>query len=215
MEDRWKIQALLLGGFIVLPDLIIADDLLCGRRLCNRCGLPAYRYPADHFSNPTDAASLRAITSRARLADDPVPGAMLDLERTSLRLKSFQIRERFLRVDHCELSLITVTLVNDGTWYLTLTARQDPSMLDTRQRPEFERFRRNQFRLDVNPVLLVQVQQNASGAALGKPELPHIPRQEFWVEKGETVRIQRDGSSAELAKYFELVEQVDVHFSYQ
>jgi len=215
MNGKRQRRALLLGWLAALPGIVLGGDLICGRRLCNRCGIPCYRYPMEPFSDPLDATSLRAVAGTATRVNVTAGGITGNSDHTDLSLKTFQINERFLRIDHCEVSLVTVTVANEGQWFLTFVARQDPAIVESKLRPEFERFKRNQFRVEVNPVLMMSVQQSATNAALGKPELPHIPVQEFWVEKGQTIRIQRNERNKDLARYFDLIEQVDVHFSYR
>jgi hypothetical protein len=82
-------------------------------------------------------------------------------------------------------------------------------------RTQFERFRRNEFRLEVRPILVLTARQNADVAVLGKPELDAIDAQEFWLEKHEVRRIILKNSSQDLRRYFAQIEQVDVHFSYR
>lgn len=219
MKKKTKRRAMLLVGLTVVPSIVLADDLLFGRRLRNRCCLPGDDYSTDRFSSPISGNSLRAIRSTAVHPPTPATGstALVSTATASreVSLKVFQIEPARLRIDHCEVSQIAVTVADSGEWHVSFQARQDPRLLEPAQRTEFERFRRNELRLEIRPILVLTARQNAGDAVLGKPELRAIETLQFWVQKEETRRIAERGLSNDLQKYFDQIEQVDVHFSYR
>lgn len=217
MKGQVRRRTLLITGLATFPALVAADDIFFGRRLRQRCGVPGYRYPQDRESNPVSSGSLRAVryplNGLLAVGTSAADGARGG--KGGVALKTFQLGERSLTNDHCRISQVTVTVSSDGNWLMHMIAEQNPEILEPAQRPPFERFRRNQFIVDVRPTGLMTADQTESQAAVGKPEYPEIPPQEFWINKGQLARIRREGTSTSLRHHFELLEQVEVHFSYR
>lgn len=201
---RWLIR--LLAGVAGLPGIAVADDLFFGRKLKSRCCLPEHEYANGGFGNPVTGRSLRPIPT---VADAAV--AVAGRTETTKR-RVFQVRPGTLAVDHCSVSGISITLAPDGEWQLSCTATQNPADIPFAQRAQFEKFIRNEFRLQIRPVLL-----NSSNAddntSLGPAELRICEDQQFWVQKGETRKVALQGTSPELTRYYADIEQVTVHFS--
>ncbi|MCA9051049.1 MAG: hypothetical protein KDA89_20075 [Planctomycetaceae bacterium] len=212
MHRFLKRRALLATGLSIVPGIIVAGDLLSRRKLVSRCSIPVYNYQPHRFTDPVSEESLRAIPY---LADGsgaavPVPGGGTE------RLKTFQMAATSLTKDHCRISQVTVTITNTGRWMVRLTAQQHPGQLVTAQlRPQFERYQRNLFRVDIRPVGLMTLQHTESVAPIGKPEFPCVPTLQFWIQKDQTQQIHRWGESPELARWFDVIEQVEIHFSYR
>jgi hypothetical protein len=219
---------LLVASLSVIPAEALAGDLLCGRKLRNRCGLPSHDYSRERFSPPISGSSLRAIRSTSLQVRSGDTAASAGARETAAvlraieldelppgELKVFQIEPATLRIDHCAVSQVVVTIAESGEWMLSLQAQQDPRLESAQLRTQFENFRRNEFRLEVRPILVLTARQNADVAVLGKPELDAIDAQEFWLDKHEVRRITLKNSSQDLRRYFAQIEQVDVHFSYR
>jgi hypothetical protein len=130
-------------------------------------------------------------------------------------LKVFQIRPSSLAVDHCDVSKLTVTLATSGAWFLSCSATQNPARLDAARRTQFEKFLRNEFRLQIRPVVLALGTGDAETTGVGVPEIDSIEDQTFWVQKGETRRLALRGHSDTIAQLVAQVETVIVHFSYR
>lgn len=201
---RWLMQ--LLAGFAALPGITAADDLFFGRKLKSRCCLPDYGYDQTAFSNPVTGRSLRPVAAASEAALVAAnPGA-------SAARRVFQIRPGTLAVDHCSVSGVTVTLASSGEWMLSCTATQDPASVEPSRRAQFERFLRNEFRLQLRPVLL-NSSIAADNATVGPQELQLCEDQTFWVRKGEIRKLALQGTSLELPGYFADIAQINVHFS--
>lgn len=215
MTDELTRRATLLAGLsaatgILSAGELLAGDLLARRKLRTRCCIPGYNYRPHQFTDPTSAGSTRAIAY-------PIDGSEAALASSSVvRLKTFQMNKASLGKDHCQISQVTVTISSDGHWYLHMQARQHPGELVTAKlRPQFERYRRNLFRVDIRPVGLMTLDRTETTSAVAKPEFPTIPVQQFWIQKDSTERIQRRGQSNLLARHFDVIKQAEIHFSYR
>jgi hypothetical protein len=212
---------LLTTGFGWLSSLVLAEDFFFGRKLKNRCCLPSHDYASDGFSNPVSGRSLTVLKSTASgrestTAVSRLTAGNLGNDDAGLGdLKVFQIRPSSLAVDHCEVTKLTVTLATSGAWFLSCSATQNPARLDAARRTEFEKFLRNEFRLQIRPVVLALGTGDAETTGLGVPEIDSIEDQTFWVQKGETRRLALRGTSDTVAQLIEQIETVIVHFSYR
>ena len=201
---RWLMQ--LLAGFAALPRITAADDLFFGRKLKSRCCLPDYGYDQTAFSKPVTGRSLRPVATAANsVAADTNP-------TVAVARRVFQIRPSTLAADHCSVSGLTVTLASSGEWMLSCTAAQDPASVEPNRRAQFERFLRNEFRLQLRPVLVGSAVA-ADNASIGPQELQLCEDQTFWVRKGEIRKLALQGTSLELTRHFADIEQMNVHFS--
>lgn len=226
-------RTLLVSSIALLPAIAAADDILCGRRIRPRCLLPPYPYPHDKISNPVSIRGLRMIryrrdgsvapagdlvvTSANSAASRGIENVPLSSGRRKddVLLKTFQMETERLDNDHCRISLLTVTVSSEGDWLMHLVAEQNPEIVEVRLRPEFEKYKRNQFVIDLRPTGLMTINQSEMQSVLAKPEFPSIPVQEFWVSKHQISRIQRQGHDSQLLSYFPVLEQLEVHFSYR
>ncbi|MDG1894872.1 MAG: hypothetical protein P8J37_08190 [Fuerstiella sp.] len=214
MSPKIKRHSLLLAGLTASPSILLAGDLFARRKLRSRCCLPAYDYQTHRFTDPGTAGSLTAM---AYLIDgSPITGQSAISGSNLEVFKTFQIDRSHVENDHCRIAQVTVTISSTGHWIMHMLATQHPgNIADAQQRPQFERFKRNLFKVDARPTGLMTLNRTESLAVIGKPEFPTIPVQEFWIQKEETQRIQRKGYSSELGRYFRVIEQVEIHFSYR
>lgn len=214
MDRKIKRRLLLLGGLAVWPATLLAADKFFGRRLKQRCELPGYCYDVRRGVNPKSSSSTTAIlwlvNGSPAVTDVAVQGDNRE------KIKTFQMSDADLQIDHCRISRVVVSITSEGYWTLSLTARQDPQLIpNPALRPQFERYRRNRFRVAVRPVGLMTLNADIEEAKVAKPEFPFIAPQEFWVRKGEELRISRRGYCCCLDKYFHLIKQTEVDFSYE
>ena len=221
MYQKIRRRLLLTAGFGWLSSLVVAEDFFFGRKLKNRCCLPSHDYASDGFCNPVSGRSLTALKSTAAGRDTTTAvGRMTasDFVHNAAGfgdLKVFQIRPSSLAVDHCEVSKVTVTLAASGDWFLSCSATQNPAKLEAARRTQFEKFLRNEFRLQIRPVVLAVGTGDADSTGVGVPEIDSIEDQTFWVQKGETQRLALRGHSDTIAQLVAQVETVIVHFSYR
>ena len=143
------------------------------RRLRSRCCLPPYDFQTHRFTNPLTAGSLKAI---AYLIDGSLAadGSVIAGSKTEV-LKTFQMKRSHIDNDHCCIAQVPVTISSRGEWMMHMQATQHPRHItNAQQRPQFERFQRNRFRVDVRPTGLMTLNRTESLPALGKPEFPTI-----------------------------------------
>lgn len=221
MHRKIRRRLLLTTSFGWLSSLVLAEDFFFGRKLKNRCCLPSHDYASDGFSNPVSGRSLTVLKSTASSRDiTTTVGSMTASDLVSDaaafgELKVFQIRPSSLAVDHCEVSKVTVTLSASGDWFLSCSATQNPAKLDAARRTEFEKFLRNEFRLQIRPVVLALGPGDAETTGVGVPEIDSIQDQTFWVQKGETRKLALRGNSETIAQLITQIETIIVHFSYR
>lgn len=207
-------RRLLLLGLAAWPATLLAADKLLGRRLSRRCALPNYNYDVTRGVNPVSANSSKAIlwlvNGSGAVTDVQIPHDKREI------IKTFQMNDDSLPIDHCRISRVVVTITNKGYWTVSLTAHQDPQLLaNPALRPQFERYRRNLFRVAVRPVGLMTLNASVEQAKVAKPEFPFIPPQAFWVQKGEVLRYSKRGYCCCLQNYFHLIKQTEIDFSYE
>lgn len=211
MNPDLKRRALLLSGLAAFPGLAMASDLFARRKLRTRCYIPQYDYQPHRFTDPVSEGTFSAI---AYLVDGS--GRSSTTTGNMERLKTFQMRKANLTLDHCQISHVTITISSTGNWTMHMQAKQHPGeLLAAKLRPPFERFQRNLFRVDVRPVGLMTLDTAEATSPIAKPEFPCIPMQQFWIQKDQTQRIQRRGHSRDLARYFDVIQQTEIHFSYR
>lgn len=221
MSQHRRRRMLQLGALSCISSVLTAEDYFIGRPLKNRCCLPSHDYVTDGFSLPVTGQSLSPVkavpaTSSMRTGQFTEQRHRDELMAPdTLLIKVFQIRPASLIADHCTVSQIAVTLSDSGDWFLSCSATQNPAAVEATRRTEFERFLRNQFRLQVRPVLIISGDSPVKPGDGGLPEVECIEDQTFWVRKGEQRKLALSGTSDRLATLFEQVERVQIHFSYR
>ena len=139
-----------------------------------------------------------------------------DFKRRALLLLGVSDGRRPSRQGPLSYFQVTVTITSEGRWTVQMIAQQHPGeLVEAQLRPQFELYRRNLFRVDLRPVGLMTVEHTEATASIGKPEFLCIPTQQFWIQKDQTQRIQQHGRSTELARNFNVIRQVEIHFSYR
>lgn len=197
--------------FLPLTSTIaLAGEWLHGTRVRRYCHLPCYDYQ-DVTRRPRNAVSEVSLPM-LETTDILARGAPVAATRTS---RTFQLSASELRNDHCSLSLVTLTILDDGHWIVHFRAHQQPQSVGEQRRPEFERYLRNKFHVTFRGVG-AQVTQSGQTAIVAPPEFIAIELDPFWVEKDETQIIRRRSQRAdpEVRDFFRQVTRVDVDFKY-
>ncbi|MCC7423434.1 MAG: hypothetical protein IT428_24420 [Planctomycetaceae bacterium] len=142
----------------------------------------------------------------------PLPGLPRPLP---LRAKSFQFETRALQIDHCLVSNIVLTLREDGVWFASFRAEQNPALVPVEVRPQAERFVRNRFRLRFHPVALSPLPADPNLRGLAPPQPVDIEVPPVWVEKGDVQTLQLTHQLPAVREYFDSIERVQVEFRYE
>jgi hypothetical protein len=189
----------------------LAGEWFHRTRVRKYCHLPCYDYKdvSRRSINPVSEVSLPLLETTEILAR----GAPQIETRTA---RTFQLSASELRIDHCSISLVTLTILDDGSWIANFRAHQQPASVEEQFRPEFERYLRNRFYVTFRGVGLLQVTQSGETAVVAPPEFFAIEVKPFWVEKDETqiIRLRSDAPNTEIRDFFKKVDRVDVDFRY-
>lgn len=189
----------------------MAGECLHRTRIRKYCHLPCYDYKdvTRRATNPVSEVSLPLLETTDILAR----GAPKIESRTA---RTFQLSASELRSDHCSLTLVTFTIIDDGNWIAQFRAHQQPASVGEQKRPEFERFLRNRFYVRFRGVGALQVTQSGQTATVAPPDFFAIDLTPFWVEKDETLVIRQPSTSAspEIRDFFNKISRVDVDFWY-
>jgi hypothetical protein len=185
-------------------------------------GVPNYDYRMTVNPPPTVTAM-----SLPKVAVEPPPGPR-GLPRP--KTYAFQFAEARLQVDHCFLSRVAVALHEDGDYQISFRADQNPQPQpvgvpgDIRSplRPgeviettlQTSHLKRNLFVVKVRGYAAPQ-RDGKANLVPAAPALVELPVEPFWVQKGEPYTGNVCGNSWAVAKYFHLIERVEVEFTYR
>lgn len=198
-----------LTGLLSTATLAWAGDWFHRGRVPQRCRLPDYGYQTSRSGNPR-----RMLTDRLLLAS--FREKTLDDAQT-VQTKTFQLSRSRLTLDHCQLTRVAMTVVDDehGTWIVHLTARQDPQLLEETRRPAFQRIRRNRFHVTFRGIQSpVEVAVNED-AVLAPPAYFRLDLPPFWVERGQERDLRFEGRDPAIQRFFELVDRAEVSLQYE
>ena len=156
--------------------------------------------------------------------DSPVPGPLLSVARPGPQV--YQLNRTRLQIDHCFLSRVAVTLHPDGMYQISLRADQNPepgndirSPLLPGERVETTRqtshLRRNLFIVKVRGYGVFPTLGERPSLAPGQPVLVELPVHQFWVQRGEPASMLFEGRSESVARFHELIDRVEVEFTYR
>ena len=140
---------------------------------------------------------------------------------------TFQLRDQVIRVDHCTLSEVSVTLYPDGKYVVGFRADQNPLASDPRTPAlttaargltadtgiEPGQFRRNKFYVTVRGYAADPLGEGRAGGS--KAVVLDLPLDPFWVNRGESYRGLADGTSEAVRRNYTLVDRVEVDFTYR
>lgn len=203
------------------------------------CGIPNYPYQVVNTTPnlTTTSASLIRVTAGRAVVPDVIPDSPasgLGAVRTPV---VFQLADTRLQLDHCFLSRVAVTVHDDGRYLVNFRADQNPQLQNLRSDLNLQsvrdiasplklgervdtvlqttQLRRNQFVLHVRGYAMAPVRQELPGLGLGKPALFDIPITPFMVQRGEPYYGKFEGRSDALRRSFELIDRVEVDFTYR
>lgn len=140
---------------------------------------------------------------------------------------TFQLKDQVIRVDHCTLSEVSVTLYPDGKYVVGFRADQNPLASDPRTPAlttaargltadtgiEPGQFRRNKFYVTVRGYAADPLGEGRAGGS--KAAVLDLPLDPFWVNRGESYRGLVDGTSEAVRRNYTLVDRVEVDFTYR
>lgn len=183
-------------------------------------GLPYYDYQYRDRSAQQTVLSTFGLLLPSNLEGQPAPAP-------GERIRYYQMDTAALKVDHCSLSRVALTLHADGTWIFSARADQNPLMgPDQGQlvplRPDgpmvvkfTEHLKRNQFFVKVRGYSAYPVKENLPGVSTGKPALAAITLCPFWVQRGEPYDVMLRGQQADVRQFFHLIDRVEIEFYYR
>jgi hypothetical protein len=130
--------------------------------------------------------------------------------------KVYQLDKATILNDHCQLSNVSVTLLENGDWDVTFRAQQNPNLVEPKVRPVYERFRRNRFRIVVRGLGEFPLRDPAEVPVLAKPVYCELLIPDFWMERGEVRTIRQSGQNCEMVRrYFDHVDRMEVELRYE
>ena len=196
-------------------------------------GLPCHEYVYGDISPPVSVFSLDPVMlDRVQPTAPGVPSGVV-----RERVKFFQMPVTTVRLDHCSLSRVVLTLHESGHWTLSLRADQNPWMTGpghvvstsvqlpgavSALRPpipnlpkETDGLKRNQFLVKVRCYGGYPVREALPALAPGKPVLFELPTAIFWVQRGYPYDFWAKQPLPAVSQYFDLVDRVEVEFSYR
>ena len=190
------------------------------------CGIPNYPYQvANPNPNPTvtSASLIRVTAGRAGVPDVIPDSPAIGAARSPI---VFQLTDTRLQLDHCFLSRVAVTVYDDGRYLVNFRADQNPQLVRDIAAPlklgervdtvlQTTQLRRNQFVLHVRGYAMSPLRQNLPGLGLGKPALFDLPITPFTVQRGEPYYGKFEGRSDAIRRSFELIDRVEVDFTYR
>lgn len=193
-------------------------------------GLPAYEYT---YGTVSAAVSVFSLDPLPLARVDAAPGLLVRRDR----LKVFQLSRPEVKLDHCSLSRVAVTLQENGEWILSLRADQNAWMtgpqhevstpthlagaVSARRPPipnlplETEGLKRNQFIVKVRCYGAFKIFEKQPAANPGKPVLFELPTALFWVQRGVPYDLYLRQSLPAVAQFYDVVDRVEVEFSYR
>jgi hypothetical protein len=198
------------------------------------CGLPTYDYQSLTTSRLVQAVSMPMVEIRLEQRTRFSPGLPPDGLTTAAplvlreRVRYFQLEQSQLKVDHCSLPRFVLVLHEDGYWTLSLRADQNP---ETEGQPfnavtapgvplsdtikQTTQLKRNLFSVRVLCHTGFPLDENLPQTGTGKPVLFEVRPEPFWVQRGQPRDVWIKQAQEDVSKYFDLIDRVQVEFSYR
>lgn len=197
-------------------------------------GLPCNDYVYGNISPAVSVFSLDAVPFDSRQPYGPgVPAGSPIRDR----VKVFQLSQPQIQNDHCFLRRVALTLEENGEWTLSLRADQNPWMtgplrevsnptpvpgaVSALKSPEpnlgkeTDGLKRNQFFVKVRCYANYPKPVSQAEAVSGKAVLVELPTAMFWVQRGYPYDFWARQSLPGVSRYFDLIDRVEVEFSYR
>jgi len=196
-------------------------------------GVPARDYQQGGAVPTTEARSTKAVLVLGRPnmeAPDGPPGwKIVPPPIVRSRVKYFQLDQAALQIDHCFVSRFALVLREDGVWSINCRADQSPLKKDgvddvgmlrdqasvRGPQPLFtDHLKRNLFMLRVR-CLGTYVDGKMLNNVQGQPLLLRFDPEPFWVQRQQPYDFFCTGRTNDVSRYFDLIEQAEVEFSYR
>ena len=116
---------------------------------------------------------------------------------------TFALKERSLRVDHCSVSGVSVTLYPDGKYTVSFKAEMGAALA----------LKRNLFLLTVRGYANDPLGETKGSAT--KAAVIQIPMEPFWVNRSEPYTGFIEGSSDAVKRNYKWIDRVDMDFTYR
>jgi hypothetical protein len=216
MRSRILITICLLATGVVIA---VAHDWIPHTiRARQRCGLPGnYRYQPQRsrtrertvstaavlIQNTTTGSDGRSVLSEGVAADAP------------LAVRIYQQASSLLRSDHCAISHTNITLEADGSWLVNLEAEQRPAFVEPPAQPEFVRFKRNRFYVELSGLGEAKADFDPNTTAMGRPQYFRVVLPGFWVEQNEKRSMRFKGNDPNIRRYFHLTDRIEITLRYE
>lgn len=182
-------------------------------------GIPGYDYRP---SEVRPAATATAIS----LPRVPATPATLPGQPPRVQSAVYQMGQARLQVDHCFLSRAAVALHESGEYQISFRADQNPQPVADLRSPlkEGERLettlqttqlKRNTFVVKVRGYAGIGTDTARPNLLVSAPAVVEFPPMEFVVQRGEPASKAYSGTSAAVAKYFPLIDRIEVEFTYK
>jgi len=218
----WVIATLVLAAAGVA---IAGVGRVCTRPRC-ACGIPAYDYQYRPQSRPQIAVSQTALLLE-KVGQITVPqfdsegsaAGWVATQGIQKQIRYFQLDRPSLAIDHCSISQVVLQLHDNGFWVLSLHAEQNPQGVAQPVTPSgayTAHLKRNQFVLNLRcfGAYTDAAAPDPSGGA-GRPVLFELGPVEFWVQRGKPYTLWRQGRFRGHPNLPELVDRVEIDFSYR
>jgi hypothetical protein len=184
-------------------------------------GIPNYDYRLPVDPPPTVTA---LSLNRVLAGPLPAPGAA-----SRPLTYAYQFLEPRLQINHCFLSRMAIALHEDGAYEISFRADQNPQPVgeggDIRSplRPgeklettlQTLQFKRNLFVIRVRGYAADPVRKDRPNLLPGAPVVVELPVEPFWVQRGEPYSGFVTGKSRAVEKYFQLIDRMEIEFTYR
>lgn len=177
--------------------------------------------PCRPYTTGTNPRPTVTTISLEKVAVGQAPAG--DLQRPQV----YQFLRPRVQIDHCFLSRVAVMLYSDGRYQISFRADQNPQPNgdDPRSplRPgerlqtvlETGHLKRNQFIVKVRGYGVFPILSEQPNMTVGQPVVVDLPVDPFWVQRGEPCDKLIEGKLSSVARSFELIDRVEVEFTYR
>jgi len=189
-------------------------------------GIPSRDYQFNSRAGQTEALSRIAVLMEVPRRGPPVRQYAGETPLSSTKtIKVYQLNQESLILGHCRLSRVALQVHDDGRCVLNLRAEQNfpgaqqgsvgPETTPTASTTQTLHIKRNRFTVTVRGFGLFPVEESLDSPSTGKPVLFTMGPKNFWVQNGEPYNLVLRCMSEYARDYFELIDRVEVNFSYR
>ena len=200
------------------------------------CGIPE----ADYIGSRVRSRLVTGIGFVTVPITDPVAVSLVERPDVAVAdarkrvTKPFNLVPPVLKIDHCSISRVSVTVTDDGKFYVSLRADQNAQF---GQRPlektggrgvvgqgfvpvepgfvlQTGHIKRNEFLVRVR-FYASKVDPNAKTLPLGGAVVAELVVPPFMVQRGEPLQHAFNGVCPDLSYYFGILDHIEVDFAFQ